>query len=353
MSTTQLDDVGTGSHPAPAPAVAPAPPGGSLAPGAKRKPTISLALFGMPLGLAGLGGVWAAAHQHFGAPLWPEEVFFGAGSLLWLAFTGVYVWRGLLLRGSFTTDRKHPISGPFAAYIPLVGALLSAHYYAYLPEVGTVLTVVFVVAMAIVGAQLVAHWLNGGVTMNMVHGGYFIPVVAGANVASISFSIIGFREAALAAFGAGLFFFLVVGAVILVRLMTSAALPAALKPSMSAFLAAAATSNLAWILTHPGPLDDVQWILTGLLVLMALVQVVLIGDYRKLSFNASFWIFTFPIASTANFAIRWLDATGTPGAAIWGWSILAIVTLFVLAVAGRTVQLSMRERRPAARTAAA
>jgi tellurite resistance protein len=343
MSTTQLEDVGTGSRPA----VVPTTQAPVSEPRAKRKPTIALALFGMPLGLAGLGGVWAAAHQHLGAPLWPEEVFYGVGTALWLVFTAVYIWRGMWSRGSFTTDRKHPISGPFAAYIPLVGALLSSHYFAYLPGVGTVLTVAFVAAMAIVGAQLVAHWLNGGVTMNMVHGGYFIPVVAGANVASISFSIIGYREAALAAFGAGLFFFLVVGAVILVRLMTSAELPAALKPSMSAFLAATATSNLAWILMHPGPLDEVQWILTGLLVLMLLVQVVLIGDYRKLSFNASFWIFTFPIASAANYAIRWLDAADTPGAAIWGWAILAVTTGFVLAVAGRTIQLGFRDRRSA------
>jgi tellurite resistance protein len=306
----------------------------------------------MPLGLAGLGGAWAAAHQHIGAPLWPEEVFFGAGTALWVIFTAIYVWRGIRFRGSFSVDRKHPITGPFASYIPLVGALLAAHYSAYLPGVGTWLTVAFIAAMAIVGAQLVAHWLNGGVTMNMVHGGYFIPVVAGANVASISFSVIGFREAALAAFGAGLFFFLVVGAVILVRLMTSEALPAGLKPSMSAFLAAAATSNLAWILTHPGPIDEVQWILTGVLVLMLLVQVVLIGDYRKLAFNASFWTFTFPLASSANYAIRGLDAAETPGGAVWSWVILAVVTVFVIAVAGRTIQLSIRSRR-AARTALA
>jgi len=330
MSNAQMDDVGNGM-----PLVA------------RRKPTIALALFGMPLGLASTGAAWAAARQYLGAPLWVEEVFFGASTALWAIFTVVYLWRGIRLRGSFTTDRKHPIFGPFAAYIPLVGALLSAHYAAYLPGIGTWLTLAFVAALAVVGAQLVAHWLNGGVTMQTVHGGYFIPVAAGANVASITLAIVGFREAALAAFGAGLFFFLVIGTVILIRLMTSAALPAPLKPSLSAFLAAASTSALAWILTHPGPVDEVQLILTGILVLMLLVQFVLIGDYRKLHFDATFWTFTFPLAATVNYAIRWFDANKTPAGDIWGWVILAITTAAVLAVAARTIQLAMRQRRGA------
>ncbi len=350
MSTTQLEDVATGSRPAVTPTAAPstaAPtaPAASAASDAKRKPTPSLALFGMPLGLASTGAAWAAARQYLGAPLWVEEVLFGASTLLWATFTVVYLWRGIRLRGSFTSDRKHPVAGPFAAYIPLIGALLASHYTVYIPVVGTWLTVLFIAALAVVGAQLVAHWLNGGVTMSTVHGGYFIPVAAGGNVAAIAFAIVGFREAALAAFGAGLFFFLVVGTVILVRLMTSAALPAPLKPSLSAFLAAASTSALAWILIHPGPVDDVQAILTGVIVLMLLVQIVLIGDYRKLSFNASFWTFTFPLAATANYAIRWFAATDTPAGAVWSWIALSILTLLVAAVATRTVQLAARARR--------
>lgn len=347
MSTMQLEDVGTGSRPAVASAtVTPAPASAQTSASAPvRKPLPSLTLFGMPLGLASTGATWAAARQHLGAPLWVEEVFFGASTLLWAIFTVVYLWRGIRLRGSFTKDREHPVSGPLAAYIPLIGALLAAHYAGYVPVVGTWLAVAFVAALAVVGAQLVAHWLNGGVTMGTVHGGYFIPVAAGGNVASITFSSLGFREAALAAFGAGLFFFLIVGTVILVRLMTSAALPASLKPSLSAFLAAAATSALAWLFTHPGPVDDVQAILTGLLVLMLLVQIVLIGDYRKLSFNASFWTFTFPLGVTANYAIRWFAATDTPAGEVWGWIGLALATLVVLTVAARTIQLATRARR--------
>lgn len=353
MSTIELSPADTGSRPTvPASAVTPTPASTpsatpATATGPQRRPTPSLALFGMPLGLASTGAAWAAAHQYLGAPLWVEEVFFGASAVLWAIFSAVYLWRGVRLRGSFTTDRKHPVFGPFAAYIPLVGALLAAHYAAYLPVAGTWLTVAFIVALGVVGAQLVAHWLNGGVTMGTVHGGYFIPVAAGANVASITFSIVGFPGAATAAFGAGLFFFLVVGTVILVRLMTSVELPAVLKPSLSAFLAAASTSALAWLLIHPDGSNDVQLLLTGVLVLMLLVQIVLIGDYRKLFFDASFWTFTFPLAVSANYAIRWFDATDTPGAAAWGWAGIAIATAFVLAVAGRTIQLAIRARRAA------
>lgn len=302
--------------------------------------TVTLSLFGVPLGFAGFGGAWAAAAQKLDGPQWPGEILFAIGSVLWAAFTVIYVVNGIRKKGVFRGDLTHPGAGPFSAYIPLIAVLLAAHYTEIDTAVFSVLCWISASALAIVAAQLIALWLSGSVSLNSVHPGYFIPVVAGANVVSIGFSTTGAHEAALAAFGAGLFFWLVIGVVVIVRLFIGGGFPTALKPSMSGFLAASATSNLAWLVSHPGGNDDAQTLLMGVLVVMILVQVVLIPVYVKVPFGLSWWIFTFPLASTANFAVRWLALSD--GQEMTAWAILAIASAFFLYVVLRSIILLLK-----------
>ena len=161
--------------------------------------------------------------------------------------------------------------------------------------------------------------------------------VAGSFVASIGFSSVHVHDAALAAFGVGAFFWLVVGTVVTVRLMTAGALPPAARTGLSAYLAAPATASVAWMVSHPGPIGTLQLGLTGVLIIMLLMQVLLIGDYRKLPFSALFWVFTFPVATTANYAVRWFAVSNLPGREIYSWTILALATAFILYIAFRGI----------------
>ncbi|WP_175417343.1 hypothetical protein [Arthrobacter sp. 24S4-2] len=83
---------------------------------------LPLSLFGVPLGLAGLGAGWSAARATLGAPSWPEEVLYGAASAIWLVLTTIYLLRGLRQKGAFRADLTHQFAGPFASFIPLVGS---------------------------------------------------------------------------------------------------------------------------------------------------------------------------------------------------------------------------------------
>lgn len=317
-------------------------PSGRTAPG-----MVPLGLFGIPLGLAGLGAVWSAGRAGLGVPVWPEELIFAASSAIWLALTATYLKRGWRRKGAFHADLKHPGGGPFASLIPLVGILLAAHYSAYLPVLGVWALFAFVAALAVVATQLLAHWVTGGVTMQSIHPGYFLPVVAGPFVASIGFTAVHAPEAALAAFGAGAFFWLVVGTVVTVRLMTGGPLPASAVPALSAYLAAPATASVAWHVSHPGGAGTLQLGLTGVLLMMLLMQVLLVGVYRALPFSTLFWVFTFPVATTSNYAVRWFTTSTVPGRELYAWAILALSSLFVLVIATRTVTGLIRRSTPA------
>lgn len=331
-----VTDIRTGPATAGPDAPSPGPPSPADPSPAAPSGMLPLSLFGVPLGLAGLGAGWSAARATLGAPAWPEEVLYGAASAIWLILTTVYLLRGLRRKGAFRADLRHQIAGPFASFIPLVGILLSAHYSEYLPALGMWVCVAFIAALTVVATQLFAHWITGGVSMQAIHPGYFLPVVAGSFVASIGFSSIHAHDAALAAFGIGAFFWLVVGTVVTVRLMTAGALPPAAKTGLSAYLAAPATASVAWMVSHPGPMGALQLGLTGVLIIMLLMQLFLIGEYRKLPFSPLFWVFTFPVATTANYAVRWFAAANLPGRETYAWIALALATAFIMAIALRS-----------------
>lgn len=327
---------------------------------------VPLSWFGVPLGITGLAGGWAAAQADLQAPQWPAEVLYGIATAIWAVLSVAYVVTGLRGdRRAFRGDREHPVTGPFSAYIPLIAILLAGHYSMDFATANNTagadasrwVTAAAVLALGIVASQLVAHWLTGGVAISDIHPGYFVPVVAGANVASIGLSQIGQHDPAMGAFAVGLFFWLVIGTAAIIRLTSNgpdgnrSPLPEPLKPALSAFLAASATSSLAWIISHPGPIGDVQSGLTGILVLMLLVQFALLPTYAKLRPGFSFWIFTFPVASTTNYAVRFFTTTQLSGWRGWAWGVLGFGTVFLVFVA--LVSIPRRRQDPAATSSAA
>lgn len=305
----------------------------------------SLSLYGVTLGLAGIGGTWVAAHTQLGAPVWPEEVFYGLSAALWLVFTVLYLGQRIRRPGSFRADIEHPGSGPFTAFIPAVGILLSSHYAQYAPLAGRWVTIGFVAILSLLAAQLVAHWLMGNLEVDLLHGGYFIPVVAGPFIASIGFTTVGLHEAAIIAFGAGMFFWLSFGTIVMNRHMTGGKLSAPMAPTPSAFLAAPGSAAVAWIISHPGPMDEILMLLTGVLFIMLLVQLLMIRHYSTVPFSFSFWIFAFPAASTTNYVVRWLAISHYAGWHYWAWAAVALTTIFVVAIGAASVRLALRGMR--------
>lgn len=160
---------------------------------------LPIALFSIPLGLAGLGGVWEAAARCLGVTSAPADLAYAASAVVWATFTGMYVV-GAIRRdsGGFSVDLRHPLFGPFTAYIPVIAILLIAHYAPSLGDAAFWLVCAAVVVLAINAAALVAHWLGAPLEQDAMHPGYFLPVVAGPFIASIGLAAVGSRSAAIA-----------------------------------------------------------------------------------------------------------------------------------------------------------
>jgi tellurite resistance protein len=72
-------------------------------------------------------------------------------------------------------------------------------------------------------------------------------------------------------------------------------------------------------------------------VLMALVQVRLLPRYLKLRFSPGFWAFTFSYAIAITLALEWITRTNPPGATGYAIGAITAITVFIGAIAVRTV----------------
>ena len=225
---------------------------------------LPISLFSIPLGLAGLGAAWAAAEQLLGASGVPATVAYAAATTVWVVFTLVYVAGTVRAdSGSFRVDLRHPLLGPLTAYIPVIAILLTAHYAEPLGPTAVWLTYTAIAALTINAAALFAHWLTAPLDPDATHPGYFLPVVAGPFIASIGLASIDQSAAAVATFGVGIYFWLLLGAVITSRLFFGSPLPQPFKPVLSILLSPPGTASLAWFAITRGQIDDLQAAIGG------------------------------------------------------------------------------------------
>jgi tellurite resistance protein len=83
--------------------------------------------------------------------------------------------------------------------------------------------------------------------------------------------------------------------------------------------------------------DPVAYVLAGYALLMALVQLRFLPVYARLRFGPGFWAFTFSYSAVATDTLLWIARDRSAGASATAVVVLACITIFILAIAGRTV----------------
>jgi tellurite resistance protein len=248
----------------------------------------------------------------------------------------------------FRDDVRHPMTGPFPAYVPIVALLLTMHYALYLPAIATqVLCVVWVSVLVLMSAQMLAFWFSGSLRLEQVHPGYALPVIAGPYIAAVALIVAGLRPAAVAAVGLGTFFWLTLGAVIFVRLIAAPPVPRIASPTMSVIVTLPVTAGLAWFAVSGSEVDAVQYALVGVVVLLLVTQVFLVPTYVRTPFSLGFWAFSFPAAALASYAIRWASAVPGTAAAVVAVLALGAASLLIAGLAAASIARAVASIRAA------
>lgn len=306
-------------------------------------PRLPYSTLGIALGMAGTGSAWKLASILYGAPAAVAEVLFAISAAWWLV---VVTARLPLTRNrvrQFLTDIQHPITGPFPAYVPVVALLLTGHYALYLPAtLAGALCTFWVVVLTAMCAHMLSFWLSGALSLDYIHPGYALPVIAGPFIASMTLSTVGYSSAAIAAAAVGGFYWITLGTVIFLRLIHGAPLPASLAPTLSVLATPPATAGLAWFAIQDGETDAAQVALAGIVALFLCTQMFMIPRYLTGAFHLGYWAYMFPAAAISSYSLRWAGAQ--PGVLTTTIALITLVVASVLLLALSTATILMAKR---------
>jgi tellurite resistance protein len=298
-----------------------------------------LRLYPIALGLGGLSGGWRTA-AGLGAPAWPATSLAALCLGVWTTVTLMYVVKGRGDPRALIADLRDPEQGFALGYIPVIPLLLLAHaprargYY--------ILDLALVALLAIVTAALVAHWITTPRERDAIHPGFSLPVIGGPFIACISLQANGWHSLAQGAFAVGVFFWMMVGTLIVGRLMTEQRLSDARFPTLAVLMVPPATASIAWFALNDNRITALGTGLAGVLTMMAMIQLFILPEYLRRPFAIAAWSFSFPLTSTANTVCHWAVAAPNPVGEPLAWTTLVIATAIIGLLAGLTVWTAWR-----------
>jgi tellurite resistance protein len=141
----------------------------------------------------------------------------------------------------------------------------------------------------------------------------YLPMVAGAFVSAGACAAMGYVDWGKLAFGGGLFTWLALESVILLRLYTARPVLPPLRPAMGLQFAAPAVAAVAYLSVGGGTPDILAYSLIGYAVLQALILIRLLPWLVQGEFTPAWWSFSFGAASLPTAAMK-LVAHGEAGA---------------------------------------
>jgi tellurite resistance protein len=156
--------------------------------------------------------------------------------------------------------------------------------------------------------------------------------VAGSLLGASAAAAVHLQGAAETAFGVGLICWLL-GSMTFSRLFFRPMPP----PALAIEIAPPALAGIAYFALNGGSVNLVAYGLGGYVVIMALVQLRLVPRYARLRFSLESWAFTFSYAAAATDAIAWITVTRPRGTTGYAIVVVTLITVFVAAIAVRTV----------------
>jgi tellurite resistance protein len=261
---------------------------------------IPAALFGVVLGVAGLGFDWRSAHRAWGVPSAIGETILAIAAIIWAVLLVLYAAKCVFARDDAVVELGHPVQCCFVGLIGVATMLIGGAALPYSRAVAWVFFApgaVFTLGFALWRTGLLWHGERDPATTTAV---LYLPAVAGSFVTAAVVAALGYRDWGQLAFGAGIFSWIAIESVLLHRLYTGAVMPAALRPTLGLQLAPPVVGAVAYLYVTGGAPDVAARVLLGYGLLQALLLLRLLPWIMEQGFAASYWAFSFGVTALAN-----------------------------------------------------
>lgn len=298
-------------------------------------------MFAIVMGFTGLSIVFLKLNEVLYFPSCVALVFGLISLALFLTITFLYMKKFILYKEEVKSEFSHPIRVNFFAAVSISLLLLSVFYRHSIIELSEILFILGAVLHLFFTLYTFKYWINNNLEIQHSNPAWFIPIVGNmivpiAGKGFVSDSILYFF------FSIGIFFWIILFAIILNRIIFHKQFAAKFMPTMFILIAPPAIGFLAYIKLTAN-LDFFAHILYSLGLFFTILVFIMYKNYIKIKFFISWWAFTFPLAAITLSTIVMFELTNENFYAVLSY-ILAIVTAIVIfLVAKQTIKHMLKK----------
>jgi tellurite resistance protein len=298
-------------------------------------------MFAIIMGLSGLTIVTQKYSEVFGLSHFLGTLFSIVVSIVFMVVLLTYCIKVFKYFDEVKKEFKHPVRVNFFAASAISFLLLSIVYHGlshtvslYLFYVGTVLQTFFTF-------YTISFWINHNLEIQHSNPAWFIPIVGNILVPVAGVGMVA-NEFLMYYFSIGLFFWIILTAIIINRIIFHHQLAVKFMPTMFIFIAPPAIAFIAYV-KMTGEFDMFAGFLYNLGLFFTFTLIFMYKNFMKLKFFISWWAFTFPVAAVAISSILAYKESGIYLYSIFA-QIFTIMTFLIVAfVAHRTVSHMLKK----------
>eukprot|EP00435_Cladocopium_sp_Y103_P077275 s1_g1014.t1 len=254
------------------------------------------------MGLGGLASAWTQAASMFPGTAWIADVLFLVTLVVFALVTLLYSSKAILFFPRVVTDFCDTNIANFFPGFTITLLLLASWLDQLNIMVGVHLWTLAAIAHVCLAVCILRNWIVHNVEITRANPSMFVPI-AGLFVVPASMPPTGSETIALFCFAVALLFWLALLPVVLNRILFHGQLPQQFLPTLFVLIAppALAASSTAVLLGAFTSLAD-MFFFAGLFV--ALLLATMARQFFALTFQMSWWAFTFPSAALAGAALK-------------------------------------------------
>ena len=255
-----------------------------------------VALFATVMGLAGLTLAWRKATEALGVSniVWQVLLVVTAVTLASLAIS--YLLKMRRHPQEVMAEFMHPIKISFFPAFSIGLMLIAVAITDSMTQLATFIWGLGALIQITLTLYLMNQWINHS-RWQVQHTtpAWFIPIV-GNIIAPIAGVELGFTEVSWFFFSVGIFYWVILKALVFNRIIFHDAIPERLQPTLFIMIAPPAVGFVAYVKLNGG-IDNFAHILYYSALFLILLMIVQLPRFRKLPFFVSWWAYSFPLAA--------------------------------------------------------
>lgn len=256
-----------------------------------------ITFFSVVMGLAGLAIALSKAYHLQWLSKSPYVVSLLLMSAVFVYVFVVYAIKSIYYFEEVKKEFNHKVKINFFSAIPISFLLVSIAFYSMYPMLAIPLWCIGVIWQVIMTIITLEFWIKNNFEIHNINPAWFIPIVGNTLVPILGADLVSpFVNGMF--LSVGLFFWIVLFAIIFYRLIFHPQLAERFIPTMFIFIAPPAVAFIAYMRTY-NSFDFISLMLLMLMYFFVALVFFIGKSYLKIKFYISWWAYTFPLSAAA------------------------------------------------------